>query len=215
MKKILGLLLCVILLTGCMDYKVGLTIKEDKSADIKISMAINLLDVSDDLINTMLEASLEESCSSDCNNDATCMETCKSELREQVGTITKDGLKELLDQYATEDTFNDDFLSDEDVQKLKDLGYEVKIDTDKENYSYKVDISKHVNNIDELVTDKEEVNIEDVLAGEDDNLFIKNGDNKYKVNMKIDMSSMNTEDIEEYNIELSDIMTFYYEVTLP
>ena len=125
MKKILGLLLCVILLTGCMDYKVGLTIKEDKSADIKISMAINLLDVSDDLINTMLEASLEESCSSDCNNDATCMETCKSELREQVGTITKDGLKELLDQYATEDTFNDDFLSDEDVQKLKDLGYEV------------------------------------------------------------------------------------------
>ena len=33
--------------------------------------------------------------------------------------------------------------------------------------------------------------------------------------MKIDMSSMNTEDIEEYNIELSDIMTFYYEVTLP
>lgn len=187
--KVITVFLLMILVVGCMDVKVKMGINSDKSVDLSMTMQLDMV--------KYMKAIFDMS-----GTSQTPM--TESEI--------KDYLKENSDEIDTSE-----FLSEEDKRKMEDAGYIVSANLDQENYIYKIDISKHVANIDDISTNEDvTINLEDIFEGEKDiKLFTKTQNGTYKTNIEAETESMNEEMPEISAEQMKEYITYDFEVTLP
>ena len=223
--KVLLLVVSVFLIVGCMDYKINMSIHDDKSVDVNMSMDINLFEFmkkiySDDELRALYyENMFGGICSANCSmyDEGTsdfeaCNEECLNSLSD-VEVPSDDEIKAYLDEYFNSDEFNeDDFFSDEDTKEVENKGYEVETNLDKENYTYQVRISQTFAIIDNISSDEiDTVNLGEVFYEDFDNIFfLKTTNNTYQASYTWNMSNESTSDID-----LNSFITLNYEVTLP
>ena len=227
--KVLVLVVSVFLVVGCMDYKFGMSINQDKSVDIEMNMEMNMLD----FMNSMLEedglwSQIQEqivinTCSSMCPYDestseyTTCINECVSSSGDTSTTEvpTEEEIREYLDYYFSSGEFNEEeYLSEEQRAELESMGYTVETNLDEENYVYSIHISQHFNNIDNITSDNlNELNLEEVFNGEGNNLFFsRTDDGNYQANYVWEMSD---EDVNYEDVDISEFLTVSYEISLP
>ena len=107
MKKIVKFFclgICVLVLTGCMDYQINMNIKDDKSVDVNMSMEIDMYDFAQKLLvdagmwSLVQEDMINDACTASCpfeeNTEeyTTCMNTCTEEATSSISdepTLTK------------------------------------------------------------------------------------------------------------------------------
>ncbi len=197
------LLLFVIFLTfGCMDYNLNMEISKDKQVDFKVSASIDLLKY---LLN--YGNYLSETCTSACNNDQDCLNECS---QNQIPSNEED-LKSYIRENITQQDFNE-FLSEEESQELKDKGFNVDLNYDKENLKYEINVSKKYDNIDTLTSiNEQEININDLTTNE---IFYTKKDDVYIANYFVDNSTDGL-DLNMDLDELKELITMNYVVTLP
>lgn len=226
--KVLCLFLVVLLVAGCMNFNMNMTVNEDKSVDIAMSMEMNLLDFANSMMDddgmwqAIVDQIVTETCATSCPYDessteyTSCMNACIESATSSVEKPSESEIREYLDSYFSSGEFNEDeFFSDEDREELESKGYTVETNLDEENYSYQVRISQHFDNIDDVSsTSLDTVNLESVFNGDTNNIFfLKKDNNTYQANYTW---TMNNDDIDQnIDIDMNDIITFSYEVTLP
>ena len=226
--KVLCLFLVVLLVAGCMNFNMNMTVNEDKSVDIAMSMEMNLLDFANSMMDedgmwqAIVDQIVTETCATSCPYDessteyTSCMNACIESATSSVEKPSESEIREYLDSYFSSGEFNEDkFFSDEDREELESKGYTVETNLDEENYSYQVHISQHFDNIDDVSsTSLDTVNLESVFNGDTNNIFfLKKDNNTYQANYTW---TMNNDDIDQnIDIDMNDIITFIYEVTLP
>lgn len=223
--KVLVLVVSVFLIAGCMDYNINMSIHDDKSVDVNMSMKMDLYELvsSESMRGMVLNEFYQEVCDANCTYDESSSEysTCVYDCLENYGTTEEEksrideAIKDYLDEQLNSSEFNEDELfSDEDRQQLEDMGYMVETDLDKENYIYLVHISQHFNNIDDITGDNlSEVNLEEVFNGEGNNLFFsRTDDGNYQANYVWEMSD---EDVNYEDVDISEFLTVSYEISLP
>lgn len=226
--KVLCLFLVVLLVAGCMNFNMNMTVNEDKSVDIAMSMEMNLLDFANSMMDedgmwqAIVDQIVTETCATSCPYDessteyTSCMNACIESATSSVEKPSESEIREYLDSYFSSGEFNEDeFFSDEDREELESKGYTVETNLDEENYSYQVHISQHFDNIDDVSsTSLDTVNLESVFNGDTNNIFfLKKDNNTYQANYTW---TMNNDDIDQnIDIDMNDIITFSYEVTLP
>ncbi len=228
MKKLIILLITMFLVVGCVDYKVEMEIKEDKSVALDMNMDIDMLKFAklmladQDTADSFKEQLITESCTEECssNSDSNCMATCISENDLQVDDLGEDDIKKYVKDYVSSEDFSEDSLfSEEDEKELKDKGYEVTAGLDEDNYVYNVHISRNFDNIDAISTDKEKtVNLEDLFNGDTNDIFFtKTSDGVYKANFIASSSEEDTTSDEgiDLDLDLNSLITFNYVVKLP
>ena len=227
-SKVLCLFLVVLLVAGCMNFNMNMTVNEDKSVDIAMSMEMNLLDFANSMMDddgmwqAIVDQIVTETCATSCPYDessteyTSCMNACIESATSSVEKPSESEIREYLDSYFSSGEFNEDkFFSDEDREELESKGYTVETNLDEENYSYQVHISQHFDNIDDVSsTSLDTVNLESVFNGDTNNIFfLKKDNNTYQANYTW---TMNNDDIDQnIDIDMNDIITFSYEVTLP
>ena len=225
--KIICLFMVVFLAVGCMNFNTNMTVHSDKSVDIQMSMEMNLLDFANNMMaedgfwQAIVDQIVTDGCATSCPYDESSTEytTCMNVCIEEAGSPEKPSeseIKEYLDSYFSSGEFNEEeFFSSEDKEELESKGYTVDTILDEENYSYQVRISQHFDSIDEVSsTSLDTVRLEDVFNGDTNNIFfLKKDNNTYQANYTW---TMNNDDIDQnIDIDMNDIITFSYEVTLP
>ncbi len=131
---------------------------------------------------------------------------------EMSGTsMTEEEIKAYLKDQG-EDTDINDVIDEKDMQELKDAGYEVQLNEDKENYIYTMNISKHIASIDNISsTEESTVKFQDMLE-KNSVIFTKTPNNTYKAEIINDTNEENPEISSE---QMKEYMTYVYEVNLP
>ena len=227
--KVFVLVFSVFLIAGCMDYKFGMSINQNKSVDIEMSMEMDMLDFAnsmlkeDGLWNEIKEQIITSTCSSMCPYEegsseyTTCINECinSSDDTSPTEIPTEEEIREYLDSYFSSGEFDEEeFLSAEKRAELESMGYTVETNLDEENYTYSIHISQHFNNIDDITSDNlNEVNLEEVFNGEGNNLFFsKTDDGNYQANYVWEVTD---EDINCEDVDISEFLTVSYEVKLP
>ena len=226
--KLLCLIISMFLLVGCIDYKVSMTIKEDKSVNIAMEMEMDYLEFANTMLNDpttralLYENLFGSMCDTNCSmyNEGTQeFDTCRSECLDSIinndSTLpSEEELKSYLDEYFNSEEFNEEeFFSKEDKEAMESKGYTVNTTVDKENYTYKVSVSQTFENIDDLITTNEDaINLEQIFDGSTDNkFFTKDNNDTYKAKFIVDMSS----EEQEIDVDMNDYISFHYEVVLP
>ncbi len=217
MKKILGLLVIVIMMTGCMSYNIKMDIKNDKSMDFNVQMELDMMQFAkialmDEDVWNNYNASLCENMCEEGQDD--CVNSCMSSSNNKP---TDEDVKKYLDEYLNSGEFEKDYSYDEDAEKkLKEKGYKIEEVMDKENYVYRLSLAKHFNNIDDISSEKEiSLDISKLVDGEAEELFFtKTQDGNYKANFIIEEDS---DEENEYlmDADLSSILKYDYTVILP
>ena len=226
--KVVCLVFSVLFVVGCMDYKVNTTVNSDRSVDITMSMEMDILDFANTMLaddgmwQSIVDQVVTETCATSCPYDessteyTTCMNACVEAATSTVEKPSESEIREYLDSYFSSGEFNEeDFFSSEDREELESKGYTVETTLDEENYSYQVHISQHFNSIDDVSsTTLDTVNLESIFNGDTDNVFfLKTNDNTYQANYNW---TMNDEEFDStMDLNISDVITFSYEVTLP
>ena len=216
--KVLCLFLVVLLVAGCMNFNMNMTVNEDKSVDIAMSMEMNLLDFANSMMDddgmwqAIVDQIVTETCATSCPYDessteyTSCMNACIESATSSVEKPSESEIREYLDSYFSSGEFNEDeFFSDEDREELESKGYTVETNLDEENYSYQVHISQHFDNIDDVSsTSLDTVNLESVFNGDTNNIFfLKKDNNTYQANYTW---TMNNDDIDQnIDIDMNDI----------
>lgn len=227
--KVLVLVVSVLLVVGCMDYKFGMSINQDKSVDIEMSMEMDMLDFMNNMLeedgmwSKIQEQIITSTCSSMCPYDessseyTTCMNECANNAGDTTTTEvpTEEEIREYLDSYFSSGEFNEEeFLSDEERAELESMGYTVETNLDEKNYVYSIHISQHFDNIDDITSDNLiEVNLEEVFNGGGNNLFFsRTDDGNYQANYVWKVSD---EDVSYEDVDISEFLTVSYEISLP
>lgn len=188
--KLIGVVLIVLLMTGCMKMDANVTVKSDKSVDVTNKIEVDLLEYMK-VANSFMDSGQ---------------------------TLTEDDLKKQLDEELNKGSndLESNFLDDEQRKELEKEGYQVDAKLDKTNYKYIVNMTKHVNNIDEMsVSEGTESNKDGDIN------FIKTANNTYKV--KLDVSnSANLGNEESSGMDMSGVLesfkdkiTITYKFNLP
>lgn len=224
--------ICVLVLTGCMDYQINMNIKDDKSVDVNMSMEIDMYDFAQKLLvdagmwSLVQEDMINDACTASCpfeeNTEeyTTCMNTCTEEATSSISDEpTEEDIKNFLDSGMSEEASNEEMLNDEEIKELEEMGYVVDAKFDEENYIYNVTISQHFDNIDDISTTNElKINLEELFNPENNNIqnvfFTRTVDNTYKANYVIENDMDNTSELPE-DLDLSELITYNYVVTLP
>lgn len=187
MKRFLqyaGIFLEILLMTGCLDLKANMQINADKSMDMNMTMEFDLIKY----------AALTYESDSDKQN------------------MTDTELKKYLDELmATEDFNMDTVMSDEQKKEMENLGYKVTSNLDKDNYKYRILMTQHFNNIDDISKSENSNSSE---TAKDNIFFIKTSKNTYKVNLNDNQVSTSNSDLEIPEEMLNNI-SYNYEITFP
>ena len=227
--KVGSLFFCVLLLVGCMDFRVNMDIQEDRSVDVAMSMEVNFLDMFQDMTSdesvwaSLQQQFLTETCASSCPYEegsseyTSCMNTCvESSISTSTEVPSESELRAYLDTLFQSGELNEEnVLSAEDREQLESLGYTVDVQIDQENYIYLVSISQQFDQIDDISSsDDVTVCLGSLFNGEEDNIFfVKKENDTYQANFVWDDQENFDENYADY--DFSDYMTYVYEVTLP
>lgn len=123
MKKVLklcGVVLCLLLITGCMNMNVKVKVNANKSVDLNMKMEVNLLEYARTITSM--------------NPDAK--------------DLTEEELKQYVDENFNMES--SDFIDEEELAELKKEGYKIEENFDKEKYLYDIVLTKHADNIDDI-----------------------------------------------------------------
>lgn len=123
MKKVLklcGVVLCLILITGCMNMNVKVKVNDNKSVDLNMKMEVNLLEYARTI--TSMNPYTED--------------------------LTEEELKQYIDENINKE--NNAFIDEEELAELKKEGYKIEENFDKEKYLYDIVLTKHADNIDDI-----------------------------------------------------------------
>ena len=221
--KVLLLVVSVLLVVGCMNYKINMSIHDDKSVDVNMSVEIDLYEFasSESMRGMILNEFYQDVCDANCPYDVNSSEytTCVYDCLENYGSTEEEqsriekAIKDYLDEQLSSSEFNEDELfSDEKRQQLEDMGYTVETNLDKENYTYQVTVYQTYANIDDVSSaTTDTVNLADMLNGDTNNiLFQKVNDDTYRAHFIFESSDEQTE-----NIDISDYIDINYIVNLP
>lgn len=188
-KRIIGLILVALFITGCMDINATIEVKEDKSGSVNIVVETDLVEYTKQMMSAT-------------NPDVTLSdEDIKNQLKEGMNS---------------QDFDSAGIFSEEDKAEIEKKGYQVETSLDKDNFKLKIIMSRHFNNIDEVsVAEKDILTLKE--EDKEKIIFVKTDKNTYKsYNVSIkDTVSSGTNDLENNMSELTKNIKMIYKVSLP
>lgn len=213
--KIILLLITGLLITGCYNYDVEMTVNEDRSVDFDLKFVIQ--------INQ--EQMIEQTCKTygdaftvlEFENEKYCCPSENASKEECIG-MEEDTNEDTSNQdiVADNNELNYDMYDDEEQNNLKNKGY--KINEINENNQTGMSITKTFKNIDDISKENEEVkfNIEDLGKEDFKEYFfsVKKGllENIYKAHIIFDLTSDDSMmDVSMYE----NLIKFKYIINLP
>lgn len=188
-KRIVGLILVSLFITGCMNINATIEVKEDRSGSVNILVETDLVEYTKQMMSAT-------------NPDVTLSdEDIKNQLKEGMNS---------------QDFDSAGIFSEEDKAEIEKKGYQVETSLDKDNFKLKIIMSRHFNNIDEVsVAEKDILTLKE--EDKDKIIFVKTDKNTYKsYNVSIqDTVSNGTNDLENNMSELTKNIKMIYKVSLP
>lgn len=188
-KRIVGLILVSLFITGCMNINATIEVKEDKSGSVNIVVETDLVEYTKQMMSAT-------------NPDVTLSdEDIKNQLKEGMNS---------------QDFDSAGIFSEEDKAEIEKKGYQVETSLDKDNFKLKIIMSRHFNNIDEVsVAEKDILTLKE--EDKEKIIFVKTDKNTYKsYNVSIkDTVSSGTNDLENNMSELTKNIKMIYKVSLP
>lgn len=231
MKKVLKVfcfLSIIFLVTGCLDYKIKMDVKSDKSVAFNIGMKLDLFEMAKLMMqNETIMGSLnqfdDQDCESKCPYDKSsneykdCISKCMNNQNKYKENPTDEEVKKFIEENLMDEDINDEFFPEDSMKELEKMGYTATSKIDEQNYTVNIEISKQFPNIDEISSnDEKKINLNDFIEGKpSEKLFIKTSNNTYKSKFTLDYNNEEMDEISSVNIDLKDILRFTYEINLP
>lgn len=231
MKKVLKVfcfLSIIFLVTGCLDYKIKMDVKSDKSVAFNIGMKLDLFEMAKLMMqNETIMGSLnqfdDQDCEAKCPYDKSsneykdCINKCMNNQNKYKENPTDEEVKKFIEENLMDEDIDDEFFSKDSMEELEKMGYTATSKIDEQNYTVNIEVSKQFPNIDEISSnDEKKINLNDFIEGKpSEKLFIKTSNNTYKSKFTLDYNNEEMDEISSIDIDLKDILTFTYEINLP
>ncbi len=228
--KIISLCICLLLMAGCMNAKVNMSINSDESLDIVMNIDLDMVKYLKYFAgkNGLFDQIKKEIITNDCKalspyseGDAMYeqyINNCVNETYNPNEDPTDEEIKKFLDELIESGQINE-LLDEDDLSEAEEKGFNVDESFDKSNYTYKININKHFNNIDDLsTTEEKEFNIKNIFSEVNPVFFTKTSTGSYKVNLvksEDGNSDFNIEGILGNGENIEGYISLIYEVTLP